>query len=42
MTSTPKPNLPADIKPDEKSKTAAPGHPANQPDEKAKPEEKKS
>lgn len=31
MTSI-KPNLPADIKPDEKAKTPVPGQPANAPD----------
>ncbi len=36
MNSIPKPNLPADIKPDEKAKTAQPGQPANEP--KADPE----
>ena len=29
MNSTPKPNLPADIKPEEKNKAATPGQPAN-------------
>jgi hypothetical protein len=35
---TQKPNLPADIKPEEKAKAAAPGQPANQtaPEEEAK------
>ena len=32
MTMNQKPNLPADIKPDEKNKAAAPGQPANEPD----------
>lgn len=36
MNSTPKPNLPSDIKPEEKNKAGSPDQPANKPEADAK------